>query len=122
MAKRVRTRLRFDEFYGLALVSHQQGWPSRRKEEELEILIEKNYDLGDVKAIKTAKDEFRTMAQPRLKDWLPVLRDLAEKRMGLEPAGTTKRFNHEMVKFCRRAGKDGRGPALAIKEIEDEVL
>lgn len=121
MIKRNRTRLRFDEFYNLALKRHQQGWSVAETEKQLQIITKNNFDLEESKAIATAKDEFRAMADLRLKNHLPMLRELAEKTMSLELAGTKKRFNHEMIKYCRRAAKHIRGPEIVIRDIEAEI-
>ncbi len=105
----------------LAATSHQQGWDMAQTEHQLNTLIEKNYDLRDADAIATAKGEFRTMADPKLNGWLPKIYELATERMQLEVAGSTKRLNHEMMKFCRRVIKSTTSQVAVIQEIQAEI-
>lgn len=118
MPKRVRTNQRLDQFYGLALTGHQHAWTMHKLSAELEILIDQNYDLEAAKAKATARAEFWVMADPCLNGWLPAIRELAEEKRDLQPVGARVRLNHEMIKFCRRAGKHINGPGVAIREIK----
>jgi hypothetical protein len=121
MPKRNRTRSRLEQFYNLALASHQRGWPEQLTARELEILIDKNVDLVEEKAKQTARREFWAMANPQLNGFLEPLYRLAERKMADEPPGTKLRINHEVKNFCDRAVKHPIGPGGTLREIEAEL-
>jgi hypothetical protein len=107
MAKRSRTRSRFEEMYALAVTAHKNGWIAEQSAKELEELLARNPDLVDDGAKETARLEFRAMADPSLAGALPSIRAATERYMANKPAGTSARFHHEFLKRCRLARKQG---------------
>jgi len=121
MPKRNRTRQRTDEFLALSLQAHQGGWSEERVAAEIEILLMKNPDLVDEAATNTARSEARLMAHPRLRPWIQNISDLAERIMAKEPAGTKKRYNHELRSICRHALEHPRGVGAALLGLESRL-
>ena len=74
MAKRNRTKSRFEDMYALAVTSHNNSWPDNQTKKELEELLARNEDLVDDQAKDTARLKFHAMAEPRLAGALPAIR------------------------------------------------
>jgi hypothetical protein len=119
MPKRNRTKSRLEDMYSLAVASHTNNWRHERTAGELEVLLAKNTDLLDEKARNVARDEFWDMADSALRGALPRIRQLTEQLMKLEPPGTKKRFQHEFLKICRKARKQGLH--VAIRNVEERL-
>jgi hypothetical protein len=73
MSKRIRTQLRFDQLYDLAMKRHASGWTDKRSDEEFQRWTNKNPDLVAEGAITTARYEYRKMADPKLSGSLPQI-------------------------------------------------
>jgi len=121
MPKRNRTKQRPDEFVALSVQAHQGGWSADRVASEIEILLMKNADLLDEAATKTARSEARLMAHPRLRPWIQKISDLARRIMADEPAGTKKRYNHELRNMCRDALEHPQGVGAALVGFEAKL-
>jgi hypothetical protein len=98
--------------YHLAVTAHTNNWSSEQVRQQREELIVRNHDLVDEKARETARREFDDIVNPGLAGALPAIHALTEKIMFLQPAGGSKRFQHEFLKICRRAKKVGVAAAL----------
>lgn len=105
--------------FHLAASAHTNNWSAERTDQEFEEWLAKNDDLLDERSRKTARDEFRDMANHRLKGSLPKIRALTEQIMDAEPPGTRLRFQHVFIEICRKALKIGVGPA--VQEIEQSL-
>ena len=77
--KRKRTKSRIDDMFHLAASAHTNNWSAERTDQEFEEWLAKNDDLLDERSRKTARDEFRDMANHRLKGSLPKIRALTNK-------------------------------------------
>lgn len=119
MAKRNRTKSRFEDMYALAVTSHNNSWPDNQTKKELEELLARNEDLVDDQAKDTARLEFHAMADPRLAGALPAIRSSTERFMAGQPAGTSQRFQHEFLRRCRQARK--LGVASALHDTEQQA-
>ena len=121
MPKRNRTKQRPDEFVALSVQAHQGGWSEERVASEIEILLMKNPDLLDEAATNTARSEARLMAHPRLRPWIQKISDLVKRIMAEEPAGTKKRYNHELRNVCRQALEHPQGVGAALLELDSRL-